>query len=197
MRQARNLSFFLSVLFLGLTGSCGTADDSVVEGAGSSLILVQVPEGRAVREYQPEALAVGTEGQGGFDSVADIRLYTTGPEVGFTGFDDFVGFTLRNMCAADGPGASIHCGEVRAPQPFEARSGLEGDVFYLERIQENLSNGARRVGVWGPIFVFDVSDGSGGHAALVVQPPANVPEESVDSELLRTVADSVRMSARD
>lgn len=184
---------------LALIAGCAMADQP--EATYSSAVhgfSFAVPAPFEVKEYLPEAVSVGQPApDDGFDAVADIRLAVAGEGEDYPSFEDFALGTLRNMCAADGPGETIHCTEARQRQPFVTASGLEGEVLYMERVHETFASSEKAVDGFGPVFLFDVSEEvpGDGWAALTVQPPANLPSEQVDSALLRQVAESLTLGA--
>lgn len=184
-----------AALFLaGCTAEGGLDDARRYESAVHGFSFT-IPAGLDLREYQPEALAIGAPAaQEGFESRADIRVYQAGADLGFTDFETFALTSLRNICAADGPGVSISCTRVQLAQPFAAEAG-EGQIFYLERIRADLATGQRAIDGFGPIFLFDISPSAtrAQWMALAVQPPANLAQAAVDSPLLRALAGSLAL----
>jgi hypothetical protein len=155
-----------------------------------------VPEGYSHKEYAPESVSVGTpQGSDGFDSIADVRVYTAGEVTGYASYDGFVTETLKNMCAADGPQETIYCDAVEETQPFASASGLTGEALYLRRIHENLATKASTTDTFGPIFVFNIGANvpSQQFAVLAVEPPANLPEDAVDMARVRAIAQSMKI----
>jgi hypothetical protein len=103
------------------------------------------------------------------------------------------------MCAADGPTASINCTGVEQEQPFETVDGLSGTVYYLKEETKNLATGEVATAGKGPFFAFNISANNPEHefTALVVHTPIALPADEVDSELIRSIAESVKINKID
>lgn len=148
-------------------------------------------------EYAPESIAIGMPDGEGFSSVADVRLYSAGEDIGYESFDAFITETLRNMCAADGPNESISCDRVERREPFTSDHGATGEHVYLARVHRDLTTGATASEEFGPVFVFDVSENAPPleFAALVIQPPAHSATTTVNNDVVHAVAASLRVHA--
>jgi hypothetical protein len=159
-----------------------------------------VPESLGLNEYLPTSIAVGTStADGGFASVADVDVIESDPATTYESFDDFLHNRTEIMCAADGPGASISCTGVEQEQSFETTGGLSGTVYYLKEETKDLATGEIATAGKGPFFAFNISANNPGHTftALVVHAPVALPADQVDSELIRSIAESVKINKID
>ncbi len=181
----------------GCTATQAPTDAVRTYGSATYGFAFDVPAPYAAKEDAPGALSVGRPAPGGFESVADVRLTVAGEGEDYSSFETYALAKLRTLCAADGPGETISCGEAQQRQPFVTASGLEGEALYLARLHETFATGAVARDGFGPVFLFDVSDEvpGDGWAALAVQPPASLPASEVDSALLRRIAESLSMGA--
>jgi membrane-bound inhibitor of C-type lysozyme len=152
--------------------------------------------GYTYKEYTDEIISIGTPvGEDGFDAVAEVHVVKSGGEGGYKSFDDFVFESSRNVCAADGPSATIYCDKVQSKEPYTSPNGLEGIAFYLNRVHEDLSTKEKAESAFGPLFSFNITANTpdSKFSALVVRPPANLTAEEINSEMVRKIADSVRI----
>lgn len=156
-----------------------------------------VPDAYEIAEYAPESVSVGRAEDGTFRSAADVRVYQAGEGSGHDSFETFVVDTLRNMCAADGPGETIFCDQVESRDSFPAETGISGEVLYLHRVHEDLMTGAQEIGSFGPVIVYDFAANVPGaqFAMLAVSPPADLASGDIDGQLVRSVAETVRIGA--
>jgi hypothetical protein len=199
------MRFGVTTLVFSLTALTGFAKADQPQADGAAFVSLvygfsfSAPAPLAVKEYAPESLSVGQPApEDGFDAVADIRLYTAGKDARYNSFDAFALETLRNACAAVGPGEAVICTQAQQRQPFTTESGLTGEVLYLERIHETFATGETQIDGFGPILLFNLSGAATGaeFSALAVQPPANLEAAKIDNALLREVASSLSAGPR-
>lgn len=153
----------------------------------------EIPEGMSYLAYADESVSVGTTTEGGIESAVDIRIYSSGEEVGYGSYEAFVVDVLRNACAADGPNETISCEAVAERTPFTTSRGVSGEIVSLTRVYENLETGERTLGSFGPHYVFDISEQEPlEYVILAVSAPAHLPLEAVDYRALHVVADSMQ-----
>ncbi len=155
-----------------------------------------IAAGYTYKEYTDEIIAIGNPvGQDGFDAVAEVNVVKSGGEGGYHSFNDFLFETSRNICAADGPGATIYCDKIMQRESYTTESGLESTRFYLNRVHENLDTGEKAESAFGPLFAFNIAANTpeSKFSALVVRPPANLTSGEIDAELVQNIADSVHV----
>jgi len=151
------------------------------------------PDSLDVQEYTPEHVALGRrQVEDGFDAVVEAGVFTADGDSAVA-FDDFVVDRARTLCAADGPRTSMRCTDVEQRTPFTTATGLTGEVFYLKHETVDIASGAiDSVSGRGPFFVFQLSANAPA-AALIIRPPTNLAPDDVDSELVRQIANSIRI----
>lgn len=152
-----------------------------------------MPDGLAVRAWAPESLSVGRPSGSDFQRVADIRLYSAGPDVGIANYDAFLLEILQEMCAVEDAGATASCGGAELRQPFATRKGAEGEALYLARSWQG--EGERRDDAFGPVFAFPAAQLRPGaaFAVLAVMPPAGLPTAEVRSLTIRRIAEDLQL----
>lgn len=153
------------------------------------------PETLNLRVYSAEHVALGQAGEDEFAALAEAGVFTA-IQGAFASFEAFVIDRARATCAADGPGISLRCTDVQQLVPFETSTGLVGEVFYLAHETVDVaSNQVISQSGRGPFFAFNLSANLPGvqYAVLLIRPPATLEPAEVDSELLRSVAGSVRI----
>ncbi|EYD74417.1 hypothetical protein Rumeso_04024 [Rubellimicrobium mesophilum DSM 19309] len=160
-------------------------------------VFFAAPTGLTLQEYGPDWVSIGTPSlENGFLPEVDVHAFQGGPSEGSPDFETFALAALRNTCAADGPGETIHCDAVRHRQPFTSDSGLEGEILYLDRVHETWDPASREVTVFGQIFLFDLSGKTNGEEwiALVVQPVPTLELDAIDDQLLADIARTVEVA---
>jgi hypothetical protein len=149
------------------------------------------------QEYGPVWVSIGTPSlENGFLPEVDVHAFQRSPNAEVSHFETFALAAVRNTCAADAPGETIHCDAVRHRQPFTADSGLEGQILYVDRVHETWDPASREVTAFGPIFLFDLTGKTNGEEwiALVVQPVPTLDVDAIDDQLLFDVARSVEVA---
>src|SRR5690606_32807677 len=92
----------------------------------------------------------------GFLAEAEVVVAQSGEEGGYENFNAYLFDTARNMCAADGPTGTMYCEAIVNEESFTTDTGLSGTRFYLTRIQENFTTGARIEDEFGPFIAFNL-----------------------------------------
>lgn len=152
------------------------------------------PADLTYREYALGNTVFGHEADDVMEGKVETRVLVTQGAPGQS-FEDTVGAELSLLCAADGPDSSFSCDGVEQVQPFTTRNGHEGLVLYLRGSLTNLATGESTAVGKGPYFVLPIQTGATGSQVLIIHPPLNKSAEEADSTLIRTVAESVRLSA--
>lgn len=154
--------------------------------------LLEVPASADIEEYQPGYIAIGERQGEGFASKADVEVVESMGEVHAT-FDAFLYARTQNMCAADGPGASISCTGLAESAAFRTATGETGTHFYLMEETRNMVSGEVSTASKGPFFAFRRTAGvaEGAYSALVVHVPIALLREEVDTFFIERVAYSV------
>lgn len=150
---------------------------------------VTVPEGLDVKEYLPENVVFGHIDGDTVNGVVELRAMTVRGQAGET-FLDAVARDLANLCAADGPNASISCTGIERSGEFRA-NGLIGTELYLKAELKEFPSGAVTPFTKGPYFVFQRQSSASGSSILVVHAPLNQEADEAAIDTIRTVAESV------
>jgi hypothetical protein len=132
------------------------------------------------------------------DAVLEVSVLTTeDDETIYETYNDFLYARAESMCAADGPRETINCVGLEQVQQFTTASGISGTVFYLTEERRELATGATMRNGKGPFFAFNMSDlhPEERYTALVIRPPIALAADAVDSNLIRSVAESVEFTA--
>lgn len=146
-------------------------------------------------EYLPENVVFGkTDSEGNIEGVAEVRVMNISGEPGES-FEDAVARELMNLCAADSPSITFSCTGIEQSQPFTTDSGITGTVLYLRGELRNLSTNEVEIVGKGPYFVFATRSSATGSQAIVVHPPLNLSAAEADSTAIRSIADSLTISA--
>jgi hypothetical protein len=160
-------------------------------------VFFAAPTGLTLQEYGPDWVSIGTPSlENGFLPEVDVHAFQSNPDAEVSDFETFALASIRNTCAADGPGETIHCDAVHHRQPFTTDSGLEGEILYLDRVHETWEPDSKEVTPFGPIFLFDLSGRTNGEEwiALVVQPVPTLEVDAIDDQLLSDVARTVEVA---
>jgi hypothetical protein len=193
------------VVILALVGFYVADKNKTIDTAQDNKTLVyansvygfsfEIPEGYEYNKYTEEIISVGHKTEGGFDSSAEVQVSMSGGEGGYQSFDAFLFDSTKNMCAADGPRETIYCDRIIQEQPFETSLGLSGTVFYQNRVTKNLETGEEETDAFGPIFAFNIQANTPGSkfSALIVRAPSNLRPADVNSELIRQIAESIKI----
>jgi len=151
------------------------------------------PEEYEALEYTEENVAIGRSTPQGFDALVEVRLMQSTDGVTYTNYEDFLYERARLACAADGPNESISCTTVQREEAFENESGLTGTLFYLEEVHTNLTDNSITTSVEGPFLAFNLSANApeDQFMALIIHPPVTLSPETVNTDLIRSIANSV------
>lgn len=152
-----------------------------------------IPENLEVEPYTPEAVSVGTRTEGGFSSVADIAVHSSGEDHEYESADAFIAERVRTLCAADGPDESIDCTEIASRTEYTSPSGMVGEELMLTLVRRTLSTGATATSSYGPVYAFTLGASalSTQHSALLIYPPLPAYLAGVSVETVRDVAGSL------
>lgn len=159
----------------------------------------EIPPNYDVRKYTEEAVSLGHQSGDAFEAEAEVQIVNSGEEGGYESFNEFLFESMRTACAADSPNESVYCDKKIQTQPFTSSNGLSGEVFYLNRIHENLRTGSTTIDAFGPIFAFNIQANvpESNYSALVIRPPANSVANAVNSEFIRSIANTVQIETVD
>jgi hypothetical protein len=148
-----------------------------------------------VLEFGFENISIGTRTEEGIDALAEVVVITAASTTDYTNFEDFVYGEARIACGTDTATEVVTCGDIEQVQPFSTGSGLSGTIFYISESRRTTATGATTEGGKGPFIAFNISASVPRYeyTALIVQPPFTLPLESVNSELLRQIADTVKL----
>jgi len=191
--------FFLGLLFIGLvifgyfTPLPFSSDSEKAETSTYRNDVyeytVTVPEGLDIKEYLPENVVFGHIEGDMVDGVVEVRAMTVRGQSGET-FLDAVARELANLCAADGPNASISCTGIESSEEFRT-GGLVGTELYLKAELKEFPSGNMTGFTKGPYFVFQRQSSASGSSILVIHAPLNQNADEADIDTIRTVAESV------
>jgi hypothetical protein len=144
------------------------------------------------REYSAEHLAVGRTDEEGFAEVVTLDVHSGTHDR----FETFAADAARLSCATVGPDIALECTEVEALQPFTSRAGARGSVLYLRHVASRTATGEIvEAGGRGPFFAFELPAGGspGDYRALVIGPAPVLSAAAMDTALVRTIAESLRL----
>lgn len=152
----------------------------------------EAPARYDIKTYTDQIIAIGDRtGDGGFSSVSEVVVIEAGNDP-YVSFGAFVEAQLMNMCAADGPEASISCTAVVSSEAFSADAGLPGVKYILTEETRNLTDDSVTEEEKGPFYVFDLSSENPdkGLVAVVVRVPVAMQEPG-SAEVTETIARSL------
>lgn len=191
--------FFLGLLFIGLVifgyfsplpfpSDSGKAETSTYRNDVYEY-TVTVPEGLDIKEYLPENVVFGHIEGDMVDGVVEVRAMTVRGQSGET-FLDAVARELANLCAADGPNASISCTGIESSEEFRT-GGLVSTELYLKAELKEFPSGNVTGFIKGPYFVFQRQSSASGSSIFVIHAPLNQNADEADIDTIRAVAESV------
>lgn len=154
------------------------------------------PSESDVREYTAQAISVGRAmSDDAFSAEAEVQVVERTEDETAASYDDFLMASVRNMCAADGPGEAIYCEDKESSEPFENDQGATGERFYVTRVHESLPSGERTTERFGPFYAFPLSEteATSTWTVLLVRPPSSDAVDDVEDDLIRDIAASVRL----
>lgn len=124
---------------------------------------------------------------------AHIAVEKGGKQDLYDTYDQFVLGSVKAICAQESPVEKTYCEQMTQAQPFTSKNGVEGLVFYVNRIRYVTNTKDERRDVFGPFFVFTIPVPSPGQfSALFIYPPAEVSATAVDSLYIRALAQSLQ-----
>jgi hypothetical protein len=150
---------------------------------------VTVPEGLDIKEYLPENVVFGHIDGEMVAGVVELRAMTIRGQAGET-FLDATTHDLANLCAADGPNASISCTGIESSEEFRT-GGLVGTELYLKAELKEFPSGQVTGFTMGPYFVFQRQSSAAGSSILVIHAPLNQNADEADIDTIRAVAESL------
>ncbi len=160
----------------------------------------QYPNQIDIREYTPEIISVGdAKGEDAFEADVEVQVVERLEGGEYDGYEEFLAASIRNLCAADGPGATIYCTERTDIQPYENSSGITGERFFITRVHEDLNSGEKESEDFGPIYAFMISPDSASSTwtTLLVRPPSNADADDIETGLIEDIADTVQVDRAD
>lgn|GEM_PF-985893 len=156
----------------------------------------EYPDSLELHVYSPDHVAVGRETENGFDAALEAGVFLA-ENSDTMPYEEFVADRARTLCAADSPRTSLRCTDLQQQMPFETQTGLTGEVFYLKHETVEPSSGTITAESGrGPFFAFNISANAPAarHAVLLIRPPTTLEPTQVDSELIRAVANTLRIN---
>lgn len=188
----------IGLLFIGLI-AYGYLLPSVVENAPKTEAVyrsevyeytVTIPDGLAVKEYLPENVVFGHVTNDAVDGVVEVRAITVEGKNNEK-FIDSVARELANLCAADGPNASLSCIGIEKSEPITSVGGLTGTELFLVGEMKQLPSGETTHITKGPYFVFQRQAGVTVSSVIVIHAPLNQSAAEADVGTIRGVAESL------
>lgn len=150
---------------------------------------VTIPKGLDIKEYLPENVVFGHINGDAVAGVVELRAMTIRGQSGET-FLDAAARDLANLCAADGPNASISCTGIESSEEFRT-GGLVGTELYLQAEIKEFPSGQVSGFIMGPYFVFQRQSSASGSSILVIHAPLNQNSDEADIDTIRAVAESL------
>lgn len=151
------------------------------------------PNSLEVKEYTDDITTIGVITNDAVDGRADVRVVTAQGEAGQT-MEDAVADQLKNLCAADGPTASLSCTSTISTEPFATDNGEAGFVLMLNAELKNLKTGTVESIPYGPYYVVPLATSATISRVLVVMPPLNLSAREAHAALIKAMAQSVYLS---
>ena len=149
-----------------------------------------------LREHSPDAQTIGTMSSGVLNGVIELRVISgavPGPADSRTP-QTFIEQTLKNLCAADGPDASISCPDLASREEFTTASGIKAERYVLNEVEKALPSGLETKRTKGPFIVFRLpQNGFEPMTALIISGPMNVPSARWNEKLISPLVDSMRL----
>lgn len=150
----------------------------------------------AVREYQPEAVAVGIpRAADAFDSWVNVEVVSSAGGAEYENFDAFLLERGQTLCAADGPGESIECSRLLETQPFTSEEGAEGRELYLELLWHDLEAQSTATSTFGPVYAFAMGTSTAEFMALLVYQPLPSMLAQEDPAAVEEIARTISLDA--
>ncbi len=147
-----------------------------------------------VKEYGEDNAVFGIITDDAVEGRAEVRVITAQGEAGQT-LQDAVADQLKNLCAADGPTASFSCTDTTSTEPFTTANAEQGYVLMLKgELVKRESSSTPEVIPMGPYYVVPLSNSATISKVVVVMPPLNQNTSQAHTELVRTIAESVRLT---
>lgn len=154
----------------------------------------EYPKEYDLYEYTPSIVAVGTKEGEGMVGAVEIQVFESDADAAES-YDEYIVTRMQNLCAADGPTASIGCTEVERATPVTTSTGLSGTQYYLREVTTNLSTGENTEKSKGPFYAFNITANSAAtHAALVIYPPVVLSAEEISKPLLEGIIDTLSVA---
>ena len=143
-----------------------------------------------IKEYTDDIASIGIIAKDAVDGRADIRVITAQNEAGQT-MQDAVADQLKNLCAADGPSASLSCTTTISTEPFATDNGDTGFVLMLNGELKDIKKGTVTAVPHGPYYVLPLVTSATISKVLVISPPLNQSAAEADKVLIQAIAQSV------
>jgi hypothetical protein len=115
-------------------------------------------------------------------------------------FESFVKKQLSILCSNFDKQNQIvtFCPTIDRQQTFTTKEGITGSIYYLSEVTKNNIN-KKEISkvIKGPFFVFDLtSQIASGQALLLLYPPLRKKQGAVDVDILRMLAEGLRLEKR-
>lgn len=187
------LLFIFAVLGFALTFTPNTP--RVSEGTTSYTNLeygfsFSFPNTLSVLSYTPEIATIGTPIEDGIEGIAEVRVIATESTDVATSFSELTQ-QLINLCAADGPNASLSCIGLSSDDEFTTTTGVSGSKLILSGEYRTFSPETHTPIKKGPYLVFVLSQTATSTTYVVIHAPLNQELLEADSTIIEAIAASL------
>jgi hypothetical protein len=152
------------------------------------------------KESSPEAVIIGNINDLQTESFVEIRVLLQpiilGQKISSASAEQFVLDNAKKLCKASGPNVDITCDKVEQLETIVTSSGHPAKTFYLsEKTVDSKTGVLKQEVLKGPFFSFDLSKNTpSSQSAILISPPVQNEQNSVNTTLIRDIADSLRIT---
>ncbi len=149
-------------------------------------------------EYTQVNVAVGTRTNKGMTALAEVTGIETLEAQTYPTYEQFLVAQMSTLCGVDSTALAKKCRGIESQEPFVASTGLEGILFYLTEDTTNLATGEVTTAPKGPFYAFNLTSVNPGtqFTAVVVRPPTIPNAEGVNTDMIRSIADTMMLYDR-
>ncbi len=151
------------------------------------------PSNLNVKEYTDDDTVFGIVSRDSIDGRAEVRVITVQGEAGQT-VHDAVADQLKSLCDANGPNSSFTCSDTISTEQFTTANAEQGYVVMLRGKRKDLRSGIDEDVPMGPYYMITLATTASISKVVVVAPPLNQDNEKADALLIRSMAQSVRVT---
>jgi hypothetical protein len=153
------------------------------------------PDNLDIDESSPEHISVGRKGVSIFNSLVDITLIKSSPEIQVQSFEEFVLDQSRLACSYNISSVSQLCTRIDdlvKIKPFTSKTGIYGQVFYLKADEKTIATGKIVSKSRGPFYTFNTSIATPNSMSFIlISNPINKDPSNADLPVIEAVANSV------